>query len=141
MYDKGKIIIGLIIFAGFFTAPFWYNISNGKEALKKPELVLPTKEGQKECVEPVTFMRADHMVLLNDWRYLVVRKGGRNYVSGTGKDFNMSLTNTCLNCHSNTAQFCDKCHTYVGVTPYCWDCHEKSINPGTGMVSQNSEIK
>jgi hypothetical protein len=35
----------------------------------------------------------------------------------------MSLTRTCLDCHSNKAEFCDRCHTYMAVDPYCWDCH------------------
>jgi cytochrome c oxidase subunit 2 len=35
----------------------------------------------------------------------------------------MSLQNTCMHCHSNKQKFCDECHTYVAVKPYCWDCH------------------
>jgi hypothetical protein len=35
----------------------------------------------------------------------------------------MSLSNTCLDCHSNKAEFCDRCHNYASVSPYCWDCH------------------
>ena len=38
------------------------------------------------------------------------------------KAFVMSLSNTCLDCHSNKADFCDKCHNYASVRPYCWDC-------------------
>ena len=29
----------------------------------------------------------------------------------------MSLSNTCLDCHSNKAEFCDNCHTYASVKP------------------------
>ena len=29
----------------------------------------------------------------------------------------------CLDCHSNTAEFCDRCHDYASVRPYCWHCH------------------
>ena len=25
--------------------------------------------------------------------------------------------------------FCDKCHNYTGVKPYCWDCH---VEPSRG---------
>jgi hypothetical protein len=124
MYDSGKIITGLIIFLLLFTSPFWYNLSNGK-SLIQPNPVLPSKANQKECVENTAFMRANHMVLLNDWRYEVVRTGNRNFTSETGKHFNMSLTNTCLNCHSDKAQFCDQCHNYVGISNYCWDCHNE----------------
>ena len=28
----------------------------------------------------------------------------------------MSLSNTCLDCHSNKAEFCDRCHNYASVT-------------------------
>jgi hypothetical protein len=33
------------------------------------------------------------------------------------------LQNTCLNCHNNKSKFCDQCHNYAEVTPYCWECH------------------
>jgi hypothetical protein len=42
----------------------------------------------------------------------------------------MSLEDTCFKCHSNTSQFCDSCHTYAGVQPYCWDCHNESEGAG-----------
>jgi hypothetical protein len=35
----------------------------------------------------------------------------------------MSLSDTCLDCHSKKDQFCDACHTYSAVDPYCWTCH------------------
>jgi [DsrC]-trisulfide reductase subunit J len=127
MYDSGKVITGLIIFVVLFTSPVWYNLSNSK-SLIKPNLVLPTKENQKECVESTEFMRSNHMELLNEWRYEVVRKGERTFTSEDGKHFNMSLTNTCLNCHSDKSQFCDQCHNYVGISAYCWDCHNEPKN-------------
>jgi hypothetical protein len=68
-------------------------------------------------------MRADHMQLLDLWRHSVVREGKRIYVNPDGKEYNMSLSNTCLDCHSNKAEFCDRCHNYASVRPYCWDCH------------------
>ena len=34
-----------------------------------------------------------------------------------------SLTLECLSCHSNKDKFCDECHEYLKVKPYCWDCH------------------
>ncbi len=34
------------------------------------------------------------------------------------------LTGTCLTgCHTNKADFCDRCHNYAGVSVYCWECH------------------
>jgi len=35
----------------------------------------------------------------------------------------MSLQNGCMTCHSNKKKFCDECHNYMAVVPYCWDCH------------------
>jgi len=28
-----------------------------------------------------------------------------------------------MKCHSNKKEFCDKCHNYMAVVPYCWSCH------------------
>ena len=30
---------------------------------------------------------------------------------------------SCLDCHSDKSSFCDRCHNYVAVDPYCWECH------------------
>jgi hypothetical protein len=28
-----------------------------------------------------------------------------------------------MDCHSDKTKFCDQCHNYLSVNPYCWDCH------------------
>ena len=122
MYNSGKIIIGIIIFLGIFTSPIWYDLAIGKTT-DKPVLVLPKGEDQQECVRSAEYMRDNHMEMLNEWRDEVVRNNNRDYTSPDGKHYEMSLTKTCLNCHANKAEFCDQCHNYAGVTPYCWDCH------------------
>ena len=122
MYDSGKILIGIIIFIGLFTSPIWYDLA-GSKTLDKPNIVLPAGKDQLECVKTAEYMRDNHMELLNVWRDEVVRSGKRDYTSPTGKHYQMSLTKTCTNCHSNKEEFCDQCHNYLGVTPYCWDCH------------------
>ena len=43
-------------------------------------------------------------------------------------------------CHTDKAEFCDRCHNYAGVNPYCWDCHtvpegEPSDGLSTGEIS------
>jgi hypothetical protein len=129
LYDGGKIFIGLIIFVAFAAFPFYYNI--GKVDTKpEPKTDTPAiqewaaKNGKKECIESKEFMRTEHMQLLNDWRDSVVRDGNRGYTSQTsGVRFNMSLQNGCLYCHSNKKKFCDECHNYLAVKPYCFDCH------------------
>ncbi len=121
MSDKKLIITGLVIFLIMVTFPFWYN--RGKAA-PAPELELTQKaKAAKVCVRSTDFMKAEHMQLLDEWRDSVVRRGKRIYVSPSGKEYMMSLSNTCLDCHSNKAEFCDRCHDYASVRPYCWDCH------------------
>ena len=68
------------------------------------------------------YMRTMHMDLLNEWREKVVREGER-FTFAAGKKMEMSLSKTCMNCHPNKDQFCDQCHNYLDVKPYCWDCH------------------
>lgn len=118
MYNTGKIIPGLIIFLAIITLPLWLQVGS---AAKAPDPQLPKKE--KQCVQSKEYMRSSHMQVLNDWRNDVVRDGQRIYVGLNGKKFSMSLSNDCMACHDNKAKFCDTCHDYLGVTPYCWDCH------------------
>jgi hypothetical protein len=121
MSDKKLIIAGIVIFFALFTFPLWFNLGKAAPA---PELVLTEKaKAAKECVMPTDYIRANHMKVLDLWRHQVVRNGQRIFVNAEGKEFTMSLSNTCLDCHSNKADFCDKCHNYASVTPYCWDCH------------------
>jgi hypothetical protein len=122
MYDSGKILIGIIVFIILVTSPIWYDLAFGNPTIK-PKLVLPTGEDQKECVMSTEYMRHNHMELLNVWRDDVVRKGTRIFTTTSGKKYEMSLTKTCIGCHSNKAEFCDQCHNYLGVSPYCWECH------------------
>ncbi|HBB17924.1 MAG TPA: hypothetical protein DCZ97_13330 [Syntrophus sp. (in: bacteria)] len=68
-------------------------------------------------------MRASHMKLLAAWRDDVVREGKRTYTAADGRIHQISLTGTCLNCHSNKDKFCDRCHDYSGAKPACWSCH------------------
>ncbi len=121
MYDAKKIVPGLIIFLGVVTLPIWCTATSG-EAKEPPKLVYPTNA--KKCIEDAAWMRANHMELLNTWRNKVVRESLRTYVATDGSEYDVSLTNTCLEqCHINKSTFCDSCHTYTEVDPYCWDCH------------------
>jgi hypothetical protein len=122
MRDRPLILGGLGLFLALVTLPFWYNLALGKTA-KGPDIKLPAPG--RQCVAPVAYMRASHMDLLSTWRNDVVRRGVRTFAAPDGKTYDMSLTRTCLNeCHTSKAEFCDRCHTYVGVRgPYCWDCH------------------
>jgi hypothetical protein len=124
MYDKNKIVTGLIIFVAIVTFPFWYNLGKASSA---PEPKLSEKaKAAKECVAPKESMKQEHMQILDLWRDTVVRDANRDYKSSSGKTFKMSLSSgeeSCMGCHESKAEFCDKCHNYASVLPYCWDCH------------------
>ena len=121
MYDAGKIIPGLVIFLVLITFPVWYNAASGKASYVPDPQITTTAEA---CVAPTEYMKAAHMDLLNQWRNEVVREGQREYISPEGKVYKKSLSNTCMDCHANKAEFCDRCHSYVAVgQPNCWECH------------------
>ncbi len=124
MYDARKIIPGLVIFVGLITFPMWSGQGKGSSP---PDLKLDTPAirslAEKRCVEPKEYMKANHMQLIDSWRDEVVRNGRREYTASDGKTYEMSLSQTCLNCHSNKEQFCDRCHNYESVKPNCWSCH------------------
>lgn len=124
MYNKGTIIPGLIIFVLLVTFPLWFNAFSTASDLPKPEL---PPGGEKQCVAPAAEMRASHMVMLNEWRDEVLRDGNRVAVTVGGKEYRKGLQMACMECHTNKEKFCDSCHTYTSVNPYCWDCH---LTPG-----------
>ncbi|MBN1608382.1 MAG: sulfate reduction electron transfer complex DsrMKJOP subunit DsrJ [Polyangiaceae bacterium] len=126
IFDAGKIMLGLAAFAGLATAPAWYDAAGGKVGAR-PRLEVGTSE--KRCVLPVEDMRATHMQLLYGWRDGVVRNGRRMTHTSDGKPIRMSLTGTCLGCHSRKAAFCDRCHDYAAVTLNCFGCHADSKGP------------
>ncbi len=131
MHDAGKIFIGLAIFLAIVTSPFWYHQVTGARA-ELPEVVHPAD--YEQCVAATEYMRVFHMELLNQWRDDVVRGGDREHVTPEGKVFEKSLSRTCLTCHENKEEFCDRCHAFAAVTPYCWSCHVESRggNDGNG---------
>jgi hypothetical protein len=121
MQNRVLVVAGIITFLAIVAGPLLYNLVMGKEGVQ-PELQLPTDA--KECVEDRLFMRAHHVDILNEWKERVVRSGERTFRARNGRTYAMSLTGTCLKCHTDKTRFCDKCHTYTGIrTPYCWDCH------------------
>ncbi|MCK9376437.1 MAG: sulfate reduction electron transfer complex DsrMKJOP subunit DsrJ [Syntrophobacterales bacterium] len=134
IFDRNRVIAGLVIFVVLITIPLWQNL--GKiVAAPAPSLDTPVikqlAEKDKKCVMPTEWMRANHMQMLVEWRDNVVRTGeqqvttprGRDFVAPDGKTYLASLTNTCLNCHSDKTKFCDQCHNYVAVVPNCFGCH------------------
>jgi hypothetical protein len=121
MYQAKYIIPGLIVFAALVLFPFVFNAGSTPFEVK---LELP--KNASECIEAKEVMRARHMQILDEWRDKVVRDGVHVYENSKGQKFDISLTNTCMECHTDKAKFCDRCHDPVGVSPYCWDCHNLS---------------
>ncbi|MDE7240446.1 sulfate reduction electron transfer complex DsrMKJOP subunit DsrJ [Desulfovibrio sp.] len=120
MYNAKAVIIGIVIFVAIFSSPFWTGWIG--QDYTKTGVVLPA--GEKECIEDTEFMRAQHMRLLDEWRDQALREENRVYESAlNGKKWVISLQNTCLKCHSNYSEFCEKCHVANSVYPYCWTCH------------------
>lgn len=120
MYNAKAVIIGMVIFVAIFSSPFWMGWIG--QNYTKTGVTLPTSE--KSCIEDTEFMRAQHMRLLDEWRDQALREENRVYVSAlNGKKWVISLQNTCLKCHTNYTEFCEKCHVANSVYPYCWTCH------------------
>ena len=124
MYNRRYIIpgIGTFIIACLF--PFLLNITSGP--YERVSLALPVDA--KECIEPVAFMRPEHMQILNEWRDAAIRDGKRTYVASTGTLWEASLQNSCMRCHTDQQAFCGACHNANSVRPDCWSCH---IEPET----------
>ena len=146
MYDTGKVVIGLLVFLGLMTFPIYYGFyaTTRGEALAEVELL---EDIEGECAVAVDFMheredanpedrevdredrrliaRTEHKEMLDDWRDEAIREGHRmrEGVDAGDRFRTKSLSNTCLGCHTNKAEFCDRCHDYVGAEPYCWECH------------------
>jgi len=122
MFDSGKIIVGLIIGIILLTFPFWWNLGSAAPPAPDPK-ISDVARAAGECVRSKDYMTRYHMQLLDTWRNDVVRDRQRIYVSASGKRYDMSLQNTCMQCHDSKKDFCDQCHNYMAISPVCWDCH------------------
>lgn len=118
MHDAVKILLGLVVFVVIATIPFWLG---GASDAASPNPKIECEDTL--CVMDSAYMVAYHMDLLNQWRDEVVRHQDRIHVTPDGRRFVKSLSKTCMSCHANKETFCDECHNYASVTPYCWDCH------------------
>ncbi len=119
MYDGSKILAGIVVFLAVILLPVWHNALVASRPRPQPKVASP----EKQCVDSAVVMRATHMEVLNRWRDAVVRDGIRTTITPTGMNVSMSLTKTCMKCHSNKKEFCDACHNYLAVSPTCWQCH------------------
>lgn len=142
IYDGKYILIGLLAFVVLATFPVWFD--HGKAVPPAdPSIDTPVINDMvhKHCILPKDRMITEHMKLLNQWRTEVVRYGERIYVAPNGEKYEMSLETECFRCHSNKAEFCDRCHNFAGLDkqtdPYCFTCHvvPSEKKPGAGSVA------
>lgn len=126
------VLGGLAVTLAVLTAPSWLGLARGTRPA--PPRLAPARAGEV-CVAPAAEMRASHMRLLADWRDRVVRQGMRTTKGADGRTWRMSLTGTCLECHGDKAEFCDRCHAYVGVKPDCWNCHIVPTRPAPALAA------
>jgi len=131
MNEKVLIFAGLAVFLMAAAHPFWQST----EAEDFPQIAMQTKGEQ--CVAPVKYMRKNHMKLLEIWRDSVVRDGDRFHIMPDGSKVEKSLTKTCLDCHVSKEKFCEECHSFASVKPYCWECH---VVPKSGGHNELSGI-
>ena len=91
------------------------------------------KKGDK-CVRDEDYMRRHHMDLLKHQRDETMRKGIRTT--------QYSLKN-CIECHASkknnsvigsNENFCQSCHSYVGVRLDCFECHSSKPKAAGGAL-------
>ena len=119
MYHRKWVFPGIIILLILIAFPFYWSGFGLDQPF--PELEMPEKE--KNCIEPVSVMNPDHMRILRAWRLNVVRHDNVVYTSTTGKEYKMSMEETCFGCHKSEEKFCKRCHDYSDVSLPCWKCH------------------
>jgi hypothetical protein len=89
------------------------------------------------CVAPTDVIRRNHMDFLKHGRDETVRDGVR------GLDYSLA---ECIDCHAASddtgkpvpvdaeGQFCESCHSYVAVSPACFQCHRTTPEKQSGRV-------
>jgi hypothetical protein len=144
LYHGRYILPALGAFLVIVTLPAWRGVAARGAGFQRP----PNPHGER-CLEPISFIRAQHMRLLVRWRDEVVREGRRVYVASDGRTWEKSLK-TCLACHGQTdaqgksttaAAACNDCHHYVNAKPDCWNCHPDSATAGVTTVAGNSTVR
>ncbi|MCI5157025.1 MAG: hypothetical protein D3906_01045 [Candidatus Electrothrix sp. AUS1_2] len=129
MYDKEKIITGLVIFVLLITFPLWYNNISCDAEETQP---VSNNELSEAMFQSITFpndakhalstpeMRSTHMQMLEQIHAKAVADGYSPEKDGKKNQMQ------CLMCHGTKESFCDSCHASAAVTtPHCWTCHNK----------------
>ncbi len=127
---RGSVNIALLAFAALFI-PFLYSLGMyvaGPPEATYEEFLEPTPDPTLGCVRDTDFMRYHHWEFLKDLRDDVLRDGKRGAVQTgpvTPEDARVRpRLQDCRICHESRAEFCDRCHGAVNLTPDCWNCHD-----------------
>jgi hypothetical protein len=113
----GGIALALALGAGWALSQ---ERSAGAGRVPKPALV--QAKGDK-CVEPVDFMRRNHMKVLLQHRDRTMHEGIRTP---------QHSLKGCVECHAGPTSgtvvgakddFCQSCHAYAAVSVDCFECH------------------
>ncbi len=143
LYNGRYVLPALGAFLVVVTFPFWRSATARSAGFQSP----PNPKGER-CIEPKSFMRAQHMRLLERWRDEVVREDSRVYVASDGHKWEKALK-TCVTCHGHTdaqgksttaAAACNECHNYVTAKLDCWNCHQDSAPASVTMAAGNASI-
>ena len=131
MIDGGRIVGGIAILLVSAAVPIWVVSVHGATQTG----VFAAGRGSR-CIEPRARMRREHPQLLATWRQLAVRTGVRQYQTQDGLRVRISLVGSCLGCHGNATEFCDRCHATVAVSLDCWGCHATSARESSAQLAQ-----
>jgi hypothetical protein len=104
-------------------AASWAISQDGKDSSSRvPKPVHVIAKGDK-CVEPIEFMRKNHMEVLLHHRDRTMHQGIRT---------TQHSLKACVECHANPQtgsvaagkeDFCQSCHAYAAVKIDCFECH------------------
>jgi len=127
---RGSVNVGLLALAAIFL-PLLYSVGMyvaGPEEASYEEFLASTPDPSLGCVRDTDFMRYHHWEFLKDLRDDVLRDGKRGAVQSgpvTPEDAReRPRLQDCRICHESRAEFCDRCHEAVNLTPDCWNCHD-----------------
>jgi hypothetical protein len=143
MRDRIFIILGLAVFVGLFSFPFWRGLL-AREPAPAPAPV--AREGATQCIRDTAWMRRHHMELLMHSRDDVVHRGIRKPEETLPGCMNCHLTRLADGSYPSVSSpefFCNSCHIQVGVKTDCFSCHSNkpeamvadvTSDAGTGAI-------